>query len=181
LITAAQPTVRDRSLVPAGLTIQLSRGTGHGPTLLSAFDGALRATGVHNFNLLRLSSVVPPGSVIDVLDGPATPKGDWGDRLYVVRAEQRTATAGEGAWAGIGWVQEAGTRRGLFVEHEGTSEEQVRSDIDNSLAALCDGRPETFGPVQSVLHGTTCDGTPTCALVVAVFKAEGWDDPIDLS
>jgi arginine decarboxylase len=107
--------------------------------------------------------------------------GEGGERLSVVWAEPPPPTAGEGAWAGIGWVQEAGTRRGHFVEHEGTSEVQVRSDIDNSLAALCDGRPETFGAVQSVLHGTTCDGTPTCALVVAVFKAEGWDDPIDLS
>jgi arginine decarboxylase len=179
LITA--PELTRLQVRPAGLTIQLSRGIGHGPTLLSAFDGALRATGVHNFNLLCLSSVVPPGAVIDVLDGPARPKGDWGDRLYVVMANQRTDVAGEGAWAGIGWVQEAGTRRGLFVEHEGTSEEQVTSDIEASLGALVEGRPETtFGPVQKVVHGTVCDGTPTCALVVAVFKAEGWDDPIDL-
>lgn len=178
MITASELT--HATTRPTGLTIQLSRGIGHGPTLLSAFDGALRATGVHNYNLLCLSSVVPPGAVIDVLDGPARPKGDWGDRLYVVMANQRTSVEGEGAWAGIGWVQEPGTRRGMFVEHEGTSEEQVHADIDASLGALCDGRPETFGPIRKVVHGTVCDGTPTCALVVAVFKAEGWDDPIDL-
>jgi len=44
--------------------IVVSRGTGEGPTPLAAFDKALLAAGVENYNLIRLSSVIPPGAEI---------------------------------------------------------------------------------------------------------------------
>lgn len=161
------------------LTIQVATGVGRGPTKLSAFDSALRAAGVHNFNLICLSSVVPPQSKVQVLGGPVNPVGDWGDRLYVVMAHERVEGPGAQAWAGIGWVQEAATGRGLFVEHEGTDEVSVSADIDASLGALCEGRPQQrFGPVRKVVRGAVSeDGRPTCALVVAVFKSEPWHLP----
>jgi arginine decarboxylase len=100
--------------------------------------------------------------------------GDWGDRLYVVMAEQRVSTAGQEAWAGIGWVQDDATKRGLFVEHEGTSEASVRSDIEQSLKALMETRGIDFGEIHMVVNGGTCDGTPLCAMVVAVYESAGW-------
>jgi arginine decarboxylase len=161
-------------------TIQISRGTGLGPTKLAAFDGALRATGVANFNLIRLSSVIPPGTDVRPVLGPvAQIRGEWGDRLYVVMAEQRVDEPGEEAWAGIGWVQDAATGKGLFVEHEGLSEGSVRGDIEDSLEALVAGRPDEFGPPHVVVHGATCHDRPTCALVVAVYETAGWS--IDLT
>jgi arginine decarboxylase len=174
------PTLRP---APA-LTIEVASGVGRGPTKIAAFDGALRQAGVHNFNLIYLSSVVPPGSVITPLPegDAATPLGGWGDRLYVVMANERVDQPGDEAWAGVGWVQQAGSNKGLFVEHEGHSEGQVRQDIADSLTALCDGRPETFGPQQSVVRGAVCEDGPVCALVVAVFEAAQWKgDMIDLS
>src|SRR5690606_8611394 len=48
--------------VPTRLRIGVVGATGTGPTSLAAFDDALRAVGVANFNLIRLSSVIPPGS-----------------------------------------------------------------------------------------------------------------------
>ncbi len=174
---------QSRSSGAPTLTIQVATGTGQGPTKLSAFDAALRAAGVHNFNLLCLSSVVPPASRVQVLSGPVSPAGEWGDRLYVVMAHERVEGPGAEAWAGIGWVQEAHTGRGLFVEHEGTDGHVVSAEIDASLRALCAGRPEQrFGPVRKVVRGAVSDdGTPTCALVVAVFKAEPWHDPIEMA
>lgn len=162
-------------------TIEISCGTGTGPNTLAAFDGALRATGIANYNLLRLSSVIPPGTTIAPMSGPVSdPGGDWGDRLYVVMAEQRVTEPGAEAWAGIGWVQEESSGKGLFVEHEGHSEDEVRGDILDSLASLVAGRPgESFGEPQFVLHGAVCDGTPTCAMAVAVYETAGWT--IDLS
>ena len=48
--------------------------TGTGRTLLAAFDDALLAAGVANFNLITLSSVIPPGSSIRVgVTEPAAP------------------------------------------------------------------------------------------------------------
>jgi arginine decarboxylase len=162
-------------------TIEIACGTGTGPNTLAAFDGALRATGIANFNLLRLSSVIPPSTEVRAVPGTVSPiKGEWGDRLYVVMAESRVTEPGEQAWAGIGWVQEAESGKGLFVEHEGYAEGEVRRDILDSLDALVAGRPgTTFGPPQYVLHGAVCDGTPTCALAVAVYETASWS--IDLT
>lgn len=187
--TSHQPTALAtvNALRPApALTIEVASGVGRGPTKIAAFDGALREAGVHNFNLIYLSSVVPPGSVITPLrEGkPAEPSGGWGDRLYVVMASERVDQPGQEAWGGVGWVQQQGSNKGLFVEHEGHSEEQVRSDIAASLKSLCEGRPETFGPVQSVVRGAVCEneGEAVCALVVAVFESAPWrGDVIDLS
>ena len=105
--------------------------------MLSAFDHALINTGTANYNLVRLSSVIPPNAEIIKLDGKIPELGGtWGDRLYVVYAEARTEQLGEEVWAGIGWVQDPDTKKGLFVEHEGHSELQVRSDIKESLIGL---------------------------------------------
>lgn len=173
LLEPAPSRVRTRS-------IEIACGTGTGPNTLAAFDGALRATGIANFNLLRLSSVIPPSTEIRPVSGAVSPiPGEWGDRLYVVMAEARVTEPGEQAWAGIGWVQQEESGKGLFVEHEGHDEEAVRKDILDSLGALVEGRPETFGPPQYVLHGATCDGTPTCALAVAVYETASWS--IDLT
>lgn len=157
-------------------TIEVACGTGTGPNPLAAFDGALIATGIANFNLLRLSSVIPPATDVKPVSGAVSPvKGEWGDRLYVVMAESGVTELGAEAWAGIGWVQDPESGKGLFVEHEGHAEAAVRRDILDSLESLVAGRPETtFGPPQLVLHGAVCEGTPTCALAVAVYETATW-------
>ena len=161
-------------------TIEIACGTGTGPNPLAAFDGALRATGVANFNLLRLSSVIPPHTNVCPVDGPVSHiHGEWGDRLYVVLAEARVTRPGEQAWAGIGWVQDPETGKGLFVEHEGHAEDEVKGDILDSLASLVAGRSGSFGPPRYVLHGATCTDQPVCALAVAVYETAPWS--IDLS
>ncbi|RKZ00046.1 MAG: arginine decarboxylase, pyruvoyl-dependent [Candidatus Hydrothermota bacterium] len=40
----------------------VTAGVGHGKTLLTAFDSALRAAGVGDYNLLKVSSIIPPGA-----------------------------------------------------------------------------------------------------------------------
>jgi arginine decarboxylase len=157
-------------------TIHTCSGVGTGPTKLSAFDGALRGAGIHNYNLLLLSSVIPPGSVVTTDRGSLDAgliRGEWGDRLYVVMAEERTDVVGAEVWAGIGWVQDD-SGRGLFVEHHGSSEASVRDDIEASLGALVRGRGLPFGPVQMRVQGGICTGEPVSAMVAAVYKAEPW-------
>lgn len=156
-------------------TIEVARSVGTGSTTLAAFDDALLAAGVGNFNIIRLSSVIPPMTDVVPTDGAVDVLGDWGDRLYVVMAEERVDRPGREAWAGIGWVQHEESGRGLFVEHEGLSEDQVRGDIERSLSALTAARPTVeFGPIQSVVAGARCEGEPVCAMVVAVYESAGW-------
>ena len=155
------------------MIISLSSGIGHGPTKLAAFDSALRQAGVANYNLLPLSSILPPGS--EIIESNNAIHGEWGDRLYVVMAEERIDTPNAEAWAGIGWVQNAETKKGLFVEHHGASKVSIRKDIEDSLSSLIAGRPdEEFGPIQMKLQGAMCEHEPVCALVIAAYQAEGW-------
>lgn len=156
------------------MKIQLSSGTGKGHTKLAAFDAALHEAGVANYNLIRLSSVIPPGSTIKIAKPISEQPGKWGDRLYVVMAEMRVDTPNMEAWAGIGWVQDKKTGKGLFVEHEGNNEQTVRRDIKASLEALMGIRNVDFGDIQMEVVGRTCTHDPVCALVVAAYQATGW-------
>src|SRR3989344_8912516 len=146
------------------MKINISAGTGVGPTEIAAFDHALVNAGVANFNLVYLSSVLPPGSDVVVNEKPVSPKGGWGDRLYVVMAQKRTSQRNQEAWAGIGWMQDPKSKKGLLVEHEGHSEDEVRADIGNSLKALADNRQMKFGLIDMVVTGIKCEELPVCAL-----------------
>src|SRR5438445_8079689 len=103
------------------MQIHIGAGVGVGPTALSAFDAALNDAGIANYNLLKLSSIIPPKSEIIVHEDKIVHDvpGGWGDRLYVVMAEIRIDKPNEEAWAGIGWVQDPVTGKGLFAEHDG--------------------------------------------------------------
>lgn len=155
------------------MKIQITQGVGSGPTQLAAFDKALNEAGVANFNLIYLSSVVPPNSKIINTKQPKI-DGEWGDKLYIVKAEQRTSKRHEEAWAGIGWVQDPKTGKGLFVEHEGHTKAEVVGNINASLSALSKHRRTKFGPINMKVVGIQCQDQPVCALVVAVFESEPW-------
>jgi len=157
------------------MKINVRKGTGSGPTELSAFDQALVNAGVANFNLIYLSSVIPPDSHLELEEPPFTPvEGQWGDRLYVVMSQQRTSQRNKEVWAGIGWMQDPETKQGLLVEHEGHSEAEIRADIENSLHALAENRKMNFGPIHMEIVGKKCVDLPVCALVVAVFESTTW-------
>lgn len=162
------------------ITIRLGRGTG--PTRLAAFDAALREAGVADRNLLVLSSIIPAGAAIERTRSPQGCPGDFGDRLYVVMADSRVERPHEEAWAGIAWCQDPATGEGLFVEHSGHSEHQVRSDLESSLDSIARARPREWGDHHLAIAGITCEDEPVCALAVACYQAEPWrqDDVIDL-
>ena len=159
------------------MRIQIVSATGTGPTKLAAFDAALRAAGIANYNLLTLSSVIPPAARVDEVSASELQlTGRWGDRMYVVMAHQETDRPGQEAWAGIGWVQNPDTLQGLFVEHEGHSRDEVSGDIAASLGSLVAVRPSVpFEAAQMKLRGVRCDSEPVCALVVAVYETASWE------
>lgn len=154
--------------------IHLTSSTGCASTELSAFDRALHAAGIANFNLIRLSSVIPPGAeVVRAVTGQYSAQGRWGDRLYLVYADCRTSIPNESVWAGVGWVYDA-SGKGLFVEFEGNSEGLVRDSISSSLTDLIETRG--FDAVDSDMEvvGATCVDAPVCALVAAIYQSESW-------
>ena len=156
-----------------GLDISIRTGSGAGRTLLSAFDHALQQAGVANFNLVTLSSVIPPGSRIRNVSG--TLPGGHGDLLFCVRAEAFAEHPGEIAWAGLGWcVDDNGG--GLFVEHSGGSERSVVEQIELSLADMNANRGGGYGPPQIALASAHSTGFPVCAVVVATYRVSTWHE-----
>lgn len=158
------------------MIIKIATGIGQGPTKLSAFDSALNKTGIADRNIIRLSSVIPPDTKLKSVKTIKNLPGQWGDRLYVVMAEQRVDRPNIEAWAGIGWVQDPKNGQGLFVEHEGHSEQTVRNDIKQSLKALMETRGIRNQKITMKVTGTTCKDHAVCAMVVAVYQASDWDN-----
>ena len=157
-----------------GLDISIRTGTGAGRTLLSAFDHALQQAGVADFNLVTLSSVIPPGSRIRNVNGKLA--GGHGDLLFCVRAEAFAEHPGEIAWAGLGWCLDE-TGGGLFVEHHGGSERSVVEQIELSLGDMNANRGGGYGPVQIALASAHSTGFPVCAVVVAAYRVSTWHEP----
>lgn len=163
------------------MNIQVVSGNGEGKTLLSAFDAALKDCGVYNYNLIVLSSIIPPNSHIEKADCYQSPDFEYGHRLYVIKSERDSDIKGRALAAGLGWYQLA-DNRGMFVEHnaEGESEEEVRArvekDIKDSLSDLAEFRGFPFDPDKVNFSITTAivGDKPTSVLTLAVYKAEGW-------
>ena len=153
--------------------IAMATGLGEGPTALAAFDAALRDAGVANYNLICLSSVIPPGSVIERRKW-ATPREDWGRRLYCVVSQMREERPGHSAHAGIGWVRDAATGEGLFVELHDERRDRLDADLRATLASMQQGRGIDFGPAETEIAGITCRSRPVCALVIAVYAVAPW-------
>lgn len=159
------------------LTIRVSAGSGTGRTPLAAFDAALAAAGVSDFNLVRLSSIVPPGSSVLEVEGPEQLRGDHGDVLFCVYARAHTSLPGHEAWAGVAWSRHVdGSGAGLFVEHEGPSSEQVSADLTHSLQDLSATRGNLYRPEGRLVTGITCVTLPVCAVVVATYRRAGWQE-----
>ncbi len=155
------------------MKIYLTVGRGDGPTPLAAFDNAMYDAHVGNYNLIHLSSVIPPYSTIIQAPFVGEPK-DYGDRLYVVLASQTEIVPGKWAWAGLAWTQEPNTLRGLFVEQHGSSEEDVRRNLDLTIRSLMERRPYDYGDVYMEVAGVDCKREPVCVMVVAAYKSLGW-------
>lgn len=165
------------------MRIYIAGAIGEGVTTLSAFDDALQQIGVFNYNLLMLSSVIPPQSELSLVEvvPPGALGGTFGDRLYVVLAAARTATSGEAIGAAIGWYQ-FNDGRGVFVEHEtiasdeATVSECLRRDVSGTLRDLCVRRGIAYDPERAGMKmvTATAGNRPTCVLVLAAYETSPW-------
>lgn len=173
---------------PRRLEIAIAGATGQGRTLLSAFDAALWRCGVHDYNLIPLSSVIPPASHVTRCQRYEPQDRAFGHRLYVVKAEARSAEEGAVIGAGLGWLQ-WGDARGVFVEHEVQARGQPRAEVETTLAHqitdslgdLARRRGVPFVAEQAGMHvvSTVVGALPACALVLAVYQSQGWFDGTD--
>lgn len=164
------------------MNIFITSGIGHGVTPLSAFDSALKDAGVHNYNLIILSSIIPPNSIVHLNKYTAL-QDEYGHRLYVVKAEMRSREVGKYIGAALGWYQlEDG--RGIFVEYEGIDETEagleamLRQQVKDSIIDLCNFRKFKIieSSIKMQLSMVQVKNSPACALVLAVYQSESWHD-----
>ena len=156
------------------LDIVITCGTGQAPTELAAFDAALHEAGVAHFNLIRLSSLIPPGSRITTPQHRQPLSGGWGDRLYAVYAEHRVSSPGRRACAGLGWIVSEDTGAGVLVEHHGDDETAVETQLKATMDDLATRRPGRYGLQSWRISSIACDADPVAAVVLAAFRVEPW-------
>lgn len=157
-----------------GLDVVVTCGTGRAPTELAAFDAALHQAGVAHFNLIRLSSLIPPDSRVLAPPRWQALEGTWGDRLYAVYAEHRVSVPGRQACAGLGWVQDEDTGAGVLVEHHGDDEAQVEARISATLDDLMARRSGRYRAHTWRTASIVCHDVPVAAVVVAAMRVEPW-------
>ncbi len=151
------------------VTIRIVTATGTGPTEMAAYDSALAAVGAEKYNLVRLSSVIPPeAEVVSTTD--LSTVGDIGDRLHVVQAV--ATTTGEDATAGLAWADTA-RAGGLFYEASAqghAAAATVEAELEAGIAHGIELRDWTIEDrdrhLVSVSPG---DDTAGCALVLAAY------------
>jgi arginine decarboxylase len=118
--------------------IDIIWGKSEGKTLLSAFDKALNKAGIHNFNLIPLSSVIPKNSIVEEV-GKANLSKEIGDIQYVVIASFSSKKPNAIISAGLGWVQ--AEQGGLFIESKGEfSQEECEAEIRVGLSEMLEVR-----------------------------------------
>jgi arginine decarboxylase len=112
-VLAGGPGARAETLLPAPTCYFLASGAAEGPTELNAFDHALLDAGVGDTNLVRMSSILPPGLP---RTGPLPlPPGAL---VPVAYARMSSSTPGEviAAAIAIGLPTDP-TQPGLIMEH----------------------------------------------------------------
>lgn len=119
-------------MLPTPTKFCLLAGSSEGMTTLNAFDGALLAAGLGNVNLLKVSSILPPGAVF--ADRLSIPPGSLVPTAY---GHVVSETPGEKLAAAVA-VGLNGTDFGVIMEHAGVGESheieaQVRAMVEEAF------------------------------------------------
>jgi arginine decarboxylase len=161
--------------------IRVATGTGTGPTELAAYDAALGDAGAGDYNLVRLSSVVPAEARVAVV-GTLPELGAVGDRLTVVEA---AGVGSEAASAALAWGRRSApddperTGAGLFFEAgdaDGAGERSPRVEAETGLTAGARRRGWSLDERDCVTAGADADGEAHVAAVA--LAAYGSAEPV---
>lgn len=156
-------------------TIRVVWGTASAETPMLSYDAALADAGVHDYNLVAVSSVIPADASVEQA-GTASDLGPAGGRLTVVEA-RTTVPPGEGnrACAGLGWSR-AEDGPGVFYEGSGGDPVAVREEVEAGLRGGEELRDREFGERTFADACAPADfDRYTTAVVLAVY---GDADPV---
>jgi arginine decarboxylase len=120
-------------------------GNAEGSTPLNAFDNALLAAGIGNINLVRISSILPPG-----LELVRLPRIKPGAIIPTAFAAQTSEVPGEVIAAAVGWARpEDPEKNGVIMEfHDKASREEAERMIVQMLEEAFRVRGERIRDLQ---------------------------------
>jgi arginine decarboxylase len=158
-----------------GTAIRVVAGSATGPTEIASYDAALADAGVHDYNLLTLSSVVPPDADIEVRD-VAPDLGPVGGKLTIVQGRATVEGAGR-ATAALGWTRKGDRGAGVFYETGGEFDRvEARRRIERGLEHAGEIRTRDLGDTSVEVESEVTDGAPFATAVV--IAAYGEAEPI---
>ena len=143
-------------------------GKAEGSTPLNAFDNALLAAGIGNINLVRISSILPPG--IDLVPLPRIKPGAI---VLTAYAAQTSEVPGEVIAAAVGWaLPEDPEKNGVIMEfHDKATREEAERVVVQMLEEALRVRGQRIRDfrVFAVEHRVERTG---CALAAVTLLAD---------
>src|SRR6266446_9221958 len=143
-------------------------GSAEGTTPLNAFDNALLAAGIGNINLVKVSSILPPGTA--VVDLPRLRPGAIVPTAY---AAQTSEVPGEVIAAAVGWARPMDrAKNGVIMEfHDKATRDEAERMIVQMLeeAFRVRGQPIRDMRIFAVEHRVERTG---CALAAVTLLSD---------
>jgi arginine decarboxylase len=148
--------------------VAATSGGAEGSTPLNAFDNALLAAGMGNVNLVKISSILPPG--VDIVSLPRLTPGAIVPTAYAALTSE---VPGEVISAAVGWaLPDDPARNGVIMEyHDKATREEVERMVVHMLREAFRARGWTIGEmkVESVEHRVERTG---CALAAVALLSD---------
>ena len=143
-------------------------GNAEGTTPLNAFDNALLAAGIGNINLVRISSILPPGVALVPL-----PRIKPGAIVPTAYAAQTSEVPGEVIASAVGWARAQDPRKNWMIMefHDKATREEAERMIVQMLEEAFRVRCERIRDMQvfAVEHRVERTG---CALAAVTLLAD---------
>lgn len=149
------------------MKIQILSGSGVGETKNASFDSALKDIGLHDYNIVSLSSVIPEGAEIVQKDSH---NGTYstGTTVASVMARNTSGHIGNTVSAGLGWCKS--DDGGVFVEETESSTSLCSDLIDLSLDECISNRPnKEWHEKMKKIEATEVERRYTTVVVVALY------------
>ena len=148
--------------------VAVTSGVAEGGSALNAFDNALLAAGIGNINLIKVSSILPPG--VELVPLPRIKPGALVPTAY---AAMTSEVPGEVVAAAVGWARpEDPAKNGVIMEyHDKATQEEAERMIVQMLEEAFRVRGEKIRDMKvfAVEHRVERTG---CALAAVTLLSE---------